>query len=40
MTGEHFTVERPLLQPLADKPFETGRLISLREGRYVRVSLA
>lgn len=30
-TGEHFAVERSLLQPLPGKPFKTGRLISSRE---------
>jgi hypothetical protein len=37
--GEYFAVERPLLQPLPDEPFETGRLFSLRVDRYAQVSV-
>ncbi|MCX4404594.1 MULTISPECIES: IS21 family transposase [unclassified Streptomyces] len=37
--GEYFIVERPLLQPLPDEPFETGRLSSLRVDRYAQVSV-
>ncbi|CAM5740377.1 hypothetical protein SALBM311S_02692 [Streptomyces alboniger] len=37
--GEYFAVERPLLQPLPDDPFETGRLFSLRVDRYAQVSV-
>ncbi|WP_030235594.1 MULTISPECIES: Mu transposase domain-containing protein [unclassified Streptomyces] len=37
--GEYFTVERPLLQPLPDEPFEAGRLFSLRVDRYAQVSV-
>lgn len=37
--GEYFAVERPLLQPLPNEPFETGRLFSLRVDRYAQVSV-
>jgi transposase len=37
--GEYFAVERPLLQPLPEEPFETGRLFSLRVDRYAQVSV-
>lgn len=31
--------ERPLLRPLPDEPFETGKLLSLRMDRYAQVSI-
>lgn len=37
--SEYFAVERPLLQPLPDEPFETGRLFSLRVDRFSQVSV-
>ncbi|MGY4984054.1 IS21 family transposase [Streptomyces sp. 900105755] len=37
--GEYFAVERPMLRPLPDEPFETGRLFSLRVDRYAQVSV-
>ncbi len=37
--SEYFAVERPLLQPLPDEPFETGRLFSLRVGRFSQISV-
>ncbi|WP_327687890.1 Mu transposase domain-containing protein [Streptomyces tubercidicus] len=37
--GEYFAVERPLLQPLPDEPFETGRLFTLRVDRYSQISV-
>ncbi|MEV5956202.1 hypothetical protein AB0M11_20935 [Streptomyces sp. NPDC051987] len=37
--GEYFAAERPLLQPLPNEPFETGRLFSLRVDRYAQVSV-
>jgi hypothetical protein len=37
--SEYFSVERPLLQPLADEPFETGRLFSLRVDRFSQISV-
>ncbi|MGV9915588.1 IS21 family transposase [Streptomyces tendae] len=37
--GEYFAVERPLLRPLPDEPFETGRVFSLRVDRYAQVSV-
>jgi hypothetical protein len=37
--GEYFAVERPLLRPLPDEPFETGRLFSPRVDRYAQVSV-
>ncbi|MET9683360.1 Mu transposase domain-containing protein [Streptomyces coeruleorubidus] len=35
--GEYFAVERPVLRPLPDEPFETGRLFSLRVDRYAQI---
>ncbi|MGH3627174.1 MAG: IS21 family transposase, partial [Sciscionella sp.] len=32
--GEYFAIERPLLKPLSDEPFETGRLFATRVDRY------
>ncbi|MET8170169.1 hypothetical protein ABZT34_39050 [Streptomyces sp. NPDC005329] len=32
--GEYFTAEQPLLAPLPQEPFETGRLFTLRVDRY------
>jgi hypothetical protein len=37
--GEYFAVERPLLQPLPAKPFETGLLLGLRVDRHSRISV-
>ncbi len=37
--GEYFTAERPLLGPLPDEPFETGRLFTLRVDRYSQISV-
>jgi hypothetical protein len=37
--GEMFTVERPLLRPLPDEPFETGRWFTPRVGRYSQISV-
>lgn len=37
--SEYFAVERPLLQPLPDEPFETGRLFSLRVDRFSQISV-
>ncbi|WP_276147186.1 hypothetical protein [Streptomyces sporangiiformans] len=37
--SEYIAVERPLLQPLPDDPFETGRLFSLRVDRFSQVSV-
>ncbi len=37
--GEYFAAERPLLRPLPEEPFETGRLFSLRVDRYTQVSV-
>jgi hypothetical protein len=36
---EYLAVERPLLQPLPDEPFETGRLFSLRVDRFSQISV-
>jgi hypothetical protein len=38
LVSEYFAVERPLLQPLPDEPFETGRLLSLRVDRFSQIS--
>ncbi|MFJ1964116.1 Mu transposase domain-containing protein [Streptomyces massasporeus] len=37
--SEYFAVERPLLQPLPDEPYETGRLFSLRVDRFSQISV-
>jgi hypothetical protein len=37
--GEHFAVEAPLLAPLPDEPFETGRWFTPRVDRYAQVSV-
>ncbi|MGW7613327.1 Mu transposase domain-containing protein [Streptomyces sp. NPDC054766] len=37
--GEYFASEQPLLAPLPDEPFETGRLFTLRVDRYSRISV-
>ncbi|MFE7790404.1 hypothetical protein [Streptomyces sp. NPDC057460] len=37
--GEYFAAERPLLAPLPDEPFETGRLFTQRVDRYSQVSV-
>ncbi|WP_405578425.1 Mu transposase domain-containing protein [Streptomyces sp. NBC_01092] len=37
--GEYFAVEQPLLKPLPDEPFETGRWSSPRVDRYGQVSV-
>lgn len=35
--GEHFAVEAPLLRPLPEEPFETGRLFTPRVDRFGQV---
>jgi transposase len=37
--GEHFAIERPLLKPLPDEPFETGRWFTPRVDRYSQISV-
>ncbi len=37
--GEYFEVEQPLLAPLPEEPFETGRLFTLRVDRYSQISV-
>lgn len=37
--GEHFAIDRPLLKPLPDEPFETGRWFTPRVDRYSQVSV-
>jgi hypothetical protein len=37
--GEHFAVEKPLLKPLPDEPFETGRWFIPRVDRYAQVTI-
>ncbi|MFI9601482.1 Mu transposase domain-containing protein [Streptomyces sp. NPDC052043] len=37
--GEYFEAERPLLAPLPEEPFETGRLFTLRVDRYSQISV-
>ncbi|MCI2423851.1 IS21 family transposase [Saccharopolyspora sp. K220] len=37
--GEYFAVEKPLLTPLPDEPFETGRWFSPRVDRYAQISV-
>lgn len=37
--GEHFAIERPLLKPVPDEPFETGLLLSARVDRYSQISV-
>jgi transposase len=37
--GEHFAIEAPLLKPLPDEPFETGRWFTSRVDRYSQVTV-
>jgi hypothetical protein len=37
--AEHFAIERPLLKPLPEEPFETGLLLSLRVDRYSQLTV-
>ncbi|MEU0565967.1 hypothetical protein ABZ297_11320 [Nonomuraea sp. NPDC005983] len=37
--GEHFAIERELLKPLPDEPFETGRYFALRVDRHSQISV-
>ena len=37
--GEYFAIERPLLAPLPDEAFETGRLFTPRVDRYAQVTV-
>ncbi|MEU7632041.1 IS21 family transposase [Nocardia sp. NPDC049220] len=37
--GEHFAVEKPLLRPLPEEPFETGRWFTPRVDRYSLVTV-
>lgn len=37
--GEHFAIERELLKPLPDEPFETGRHFALRVDRHSQISV-
>lgn len=37
--GERFALERPLLAPLPDEPFETGRLFAPRVDRYSQITV-
>ncbi|WP_218130705.1 hypothetical protein [Lentzea albidocapillata] len=37
--GEHFAIERPLLTPLPDEPFETGRWLTPWVDRYSQISV-
>ena len=37
--GEHFPMEKPLLKPLPDEPFETGRWFTPRVDRYAQVTI-
>ncbi|MFB9601378.1 IS21 family transposase [Streptomyces roseofulvus] len=37
--GEYFAAEQPLLAPLPQEPFETGRLFTLRGDRYSQISV-
>lgn len=37
--GEHFATERPLLQPLPEGAFETGRWFSPRVDRYAQITV-
>ena len=37
--GEYFAAEQPLLAPLPEEPFETGRLFTLRVDRYSQISV-
>ncbi|WP_434028173.1 Mu transposase domain-containing protein [Streptomyces graminofaciens] len=37
--SEYYAVERPLLQPLPDDPFDTGRLFGLRVDRFSQISV-
>ncbi|MFJ6493716.1 Mu transposase domain-containing protein [Streptomyces californicus] len=36
---EYFAVERPLLMPLPEKPFETGRLFTPRVDRHSQINV-
>jgi hypothetical protein len=37
--GEYFAIERPLLKPVPDEPFETGLLLSVRVDRYSQIGV-
>ena len=37
--ADHFAVERPLLKPLPDEPFETGLQLGLRVDRYSQITV-
>ncbi|MFD5752267.1 hypothetical protein [Streptomyces sp. NPDC127033] len=37
--GEYFEIEQPLLSPLPEEPFETGRLFTLRVDRCSQISV-
>ncbi|MEU9272738.1 IS21 family transposase [Streptomyces sp. NPDC048251] len=37
--GEYFAAKQPLLAPLPEEPFETGRLFTLRVDRYSQISV-
>lgn len=37
--GEHFTTEQPLLAPLPNEPFETGRWFTPRVDRYAQITV-
>jgi transposase len=37
--GEYFAVEKPLLKPLPDEPFETGLLLTPRVDRYSQITV-
>jgi transposase len=36
---EYFAIERPLLMPLPEEPFETGRVFTLRVDRYSQITV-
>ncbi|MFI6937318.1 Mu transposase domain-containing protein [Streptomyces sp. NPDC050287] len=36
--GEYFAIEKPLLQPLPEDHFETGRLLTPRVDRYAQIT--
>jgi hypothetical protein len=37
--GEYFAIEKPLLKPLPDEPFETGLLLPARVDRYSQITV-
>ncbi|WP_211245776.1 Mu transposase domain-containing protein [Actinomadura oligospora] len=37
--GEYFAIERPLLRPVPDQPFETGLVLPVRVDRHSQITV-